>query len=1068
MATQKLISRRFRPPAKDPHSYSSLVAAATRLDVKNRAQARQIREYKQGWQSDAWAYRDSIGELRYAGQFLAMCAARMRLYPAIYTVGSETDEPVPMHEMEAGTIPSSLPGLSEELMSILGRGKYALSNLMKHLSTNWTFPGEAFLLGREDQGEEDWTIRSADEVVVLNDKYYLRETPTDPQGVHAWEELPPDVVLVRLWSPHPRFRELADSPVRPILEECESLLIHRRTIRAVGRSRIAGRGILFIPEEMSIKVPNEDDDDPESDPFFSQLAQVLMAPIADEGVASAVVPAVIRGPAEQGQHIQHIDLAGKFDEASLKIREELVGVIASGLDLPKEVVMGAADLNHWSAWQVEDNTFRHHIEPHVTELCEAITGSYFRPALEDAGVPQAIARRCLIWYDPSELVTHPDQTSDAKDLYDRHAISAEALARVAGFSESDMPTPEETVIRMLQNMRTPPANLVMAAVHQMFPALTIPPIETSGTVPGVKPSGVDPGEPPPEQGASPALPPATATDEAPPAAEPDAEQDPNKVPPPPAITSSAAPMPPNLRKAGEDTTHSCATCRMFDAGVCWGYGNRPVEDSDVCDSWAEDAETAQVASGGRDFAEMGRKLMLVDRDLRNQLQSAASSAVMRQLERAGAKLRTKVAKDETLRATIEHKRNDRVPAYLGEAMVASMGVSTSELISGDWDSLRSQFLESVASAQKRIVRILEAEGMRKEVSDKLYDKLKLSRQPAWEAFASDLTEVAHKHLYSPDPNRTVREWGDINPHTIVPAGIVRGALTLAGGKGVLTAAGGDYEPSEIEGGSSFQPAGQLSAGEAVQEALSEEGVEAQTYTWVHGPSLKPFEPHLELDGAEFTSFEDDRLVNSEGWPDRDHFMPGDHQGCMCDFEVGYGCSGITSDGGEGEGMCGGAEAGGGSGGISEEQSNALSNYVAGSDLNEGLRGGNLVGDWRLKEADAISAAIRSSPLPEDTVLYRGGGVEYADLRPGQVYTDQGFCSTSAKMSFAESCMSVEGSPVLIRINAPEGTPGLPLDDALKEVMGADEVLLDRGSTFEVLTVESDEDGTKLIEVRVKT
>lgn len=827
MARQrKLFSRRLQLPERDPHSYASMVASATRLDVKNRAQTRQMRQYKQGWQSDAWAMRDAVGELRYASEFLAMCAARMRLYPAVYSKGAETDVPIPMREAKPGVVPSELPDASEQLLSMLGHGQYATSNVMQHLSTQWTIPGEAFLLGREEDGEETWTIRSNDEIVIQNDKYYLRELPTDPQGVKSWEELDEEnIVLTRMWSPHPRFRLLADSPLRAILEECESLLIHRRGIRAIGRSRIAGRGLLLIPEELSLKVPNEDNEDPESDPFFSSLAQIMQAPIADEGVASAVTPAVIRGPAEFLKAVQHIDLAAKFDETSAKIREELIGVIASGLDLPKEIIMGVADLNHWSAWQVEDNTFRHHIEPHIEELCEALTNSYFRPALEDMGYSKEEARRYLIWYDPSELVTHPDQTKDALDLYDRDAISPSALRRTAGFAEADAPLPVERLIRLLSNMRTPPANVVMAAVHAMDPTMEIPPIDTSGTVPGVDAAGVDPAKPPAE-----------ATTSALPAPVADT--------PPPAEGSRGSEEPP--------------------------------------------APPASVASGASRshprLERMSQRLMMADRDLRTQLQVAASDAVMRQLERAGAKLRSKVAKDETLRAKIAHKRNDRVSAYLGQELVASLGVQPSELVTTDWDQLRSQFLETVAASQKRVVGILKSEGMRAEVADKLLARMKAGRQPGWEYLAKRLTELTHDHLYAPDPNKTVREWGQINPHTIVPAGVVRQALSIAGGKEptqALTAAEG------IEGGGVYVPAGQLGGGEAVEDALGEEGIEATGFRWVHGPSIKPFEPHLELDGQEFEGFTDAALANSTGWPDREFFMPGDHEGCMCDFEQTY-------------------------------------------------------------------------------------------------------------------------------------------------------------------------------------
>lgn len=65
--------------------------------------------------------------------------------------------------------------------------------------------------------------------------------------------------------------------------------------------------------------------------------------------------------------------------------------------------------------------------------------------------------------------------------------------------------------------------------------------------------------------------------------------------------ASEAPEPPNLRDATGEK-HKCGNCKMFDKGVCWGYGNKKVGYDDVCDSWAAD-KTSKVAEqrGWTDF-----------------------------------------------------------------------------------------------------------------------------------------------------------------------------------------------------------------------------------------------------------------------------------------------------------------------------------------------------------------------------------------------------------------------------------------------------------------------------------
>lgn len=53
-------------------------------------------------------------------------------------------------------------------------------------------------------------------------------------------------------------------------------------------------------------------------------------------------------------------------------------------------------------------------------------------------------------------------------------------------------------------------------------------------------------------------------------------------------TRSEATAPPNLRDAAPGESERCGNCKMFDAGVCWGYGNYEVRADQVCDSWAAD------------------------------------------------------------------------------------------------------------------------------------------------------------------------------------------------------------------------------------------------------------------------------------------------------------------------------------------------------------------------------------------------------------------------------------------------------------------------------------------------
>lgn len=819
--------RRGRDKAYDPR-IRVLTASARKLNLKSAQEAREMRVFRQGWQSDAWSYRDSIGELRYAINFLSNCAARMRLFPAALPLSGETDDPVAIDEVD--DMPPEVKILCTEAIRDLGHGKLALKGIMKSLSSNWSVAGEGYLLGMQDAetAEETWTIRSVDEIVIREDKYQLREIPSDPHGVVPWIDLDPDTtVLTRLWAPHPRYRLLADSPMRAMLEDCESLMILRRMIRSTGRSRLAGRGILKVPDGLSIKVPTDDNEDPLSDPFMAGLAEAMMVPITDEGTASAVVPLVVRGTADALKELQHLDLASTFDVEASRTREELIGIIATSFDLPKEVVQGITDLNHWSAWQVDDNTFRHHVEPHVIELCDTLTAAFLRPYLEEFGAPPEWVKRCVLWYDPTELVTHPDQTKDALDLHDRFAISDDALVRIAGFTDEDRPSKAEVQIRMIEKLRNWPPNLVMAFLHAWDPTLVAPAMTGPPAIPGISAKGVETAELPAGAVAPPGRPALPSGNGGPPApAEPAPGQEPTPAPtqPAPAIT----------------------------------------------------------ASGARSH-HLSRRLMLIDRDLRTRLREAANQAMMSQLERAGDRLRSKTAKDEHARGLIANRPRWQIGAALGAKRVAALGLSPGDLLGSEWSGLRAKFYDWTGAAQKQALetalRLAELDG-ETEAATAARDAMAKGLDAAWGVLAESMTHLSHSLLYEPEAGVPAADWAQVNPDTVVPTGVIRAALGVAGGTPVEDLA---KDPGGLVDMALGVPLGEVGTGATVESLIEGAGGEREGYEWASSVALKPFEPHHELDGVQFANFDDEALANNEDWPANSYYMPGDHAGCGCDF-----------------------------------------------------------------------------------------------------------------------------------------------------------------------------------------
>jgi hypothetical protein len=173
----------------------------------------------------------------------------------------------------------------------------------------------------------------------------------------------------------------------------------------------------------------------------------MTASISDPGQASAVVPAVIRGPAMIGGvaakdalfHLQIHDPLQTYPEEGL--RTECIKRIATGLDMPPEQLLGLADANHWSGWIIDDQTWSVHLQPVATEFVNELSAAYVRPAAKQDGIENW--QDLVVRFDAAEIVNHPDRSKDAKDLWDRGAIGYVSLREATAFSDQDAQTDEE-------------------------------------------------------------------------------------------------------------------------------------------------------------------------------------------------------------------------------------------------------------------------------------------------------------------------------------------------------------------------------------------------------------------------------------------------------------------------------------------------------------------------------------------------------------------------------------------------------------------------------------------------
>ena len=468
------VTRLYTGDGYTPAAYSaprSLTAAASQIIINDKGEAERFRSRRangsNSWQSEAWEYYDAIGEVKYAFNLVASVVSRIRLYAAI--VQDPSEPPVPIRNSDF--VDARLASAAERAIVRLDSAYGGQAGLLKDAALNLSVAGECYLVQMPERIgtglPESWDIRSVDELQIDQRSNYTitpRGQGTSMGGGSNMEgiKLPKGAFVGRIWKAHPRFSDEADSSMRGLLDLCAELLLLNRTFRATARSRL-NAGALYLPDGLSVAgspdpdYPYDEDSDlntgftPEeaADEFEDQLMDAMTTPIRDEDSASAVVPLIIRGPAELGDKIKQFKFERSFDPALAQRADRVLERILQGLDVPKDIVTGLANVKYSNALQIDESLYKAHIEPLMLLISDALTVVYLRPYLLSAGFDPAVVERVCVWYDPSQVATRNDRAADADAGFDRMAVSMDTWRRAHGFTETDAPEPTELALRLL-------------------------------------------------------------------------------------------------------------------------------------------------------------------------------------------------------------------------------------------------------------------------------------------------------------------------------------------------------------------------------------------------------------------------------------------------------------------------------------------------------------------------------------------------------------------------------------------------------------------------------------------
>ncbi|MCK9901275.1 hypothetical protein [Glutamicibacter sp. V16R2B1] len=821
-----LIRRRNQPEpwsgrVHTPHHRQTLTASAQRLDLSRRDAATPlIIGVRRPWQAQAWDYYGQVGELRYANKFRGNAARKTVFVPAVYMDGEP--KPVPIEDSDQ----AGYADAAHEALSRLG-GSDARSILARDTMENLGIAGECYLVGRQETGEagsgEVWEVRSISEMGVKDGRPFILQYPGDRNGI----SLGPGDFAARLWTYDPQFRMLADSAVRVAIETClEELVVLGKDIRASATSRVALNGILAIPDSMQvISRTDAGTGSLEDDPFMADLIAGGTEAIRDPGSAAAALPFLLSGSAQDIAAIKHITLARPESESAQK-RAEALGRLASTLDLPPEIMSGLGSAsNHWTAWMITDSMWRDHLEPGVQDIAEAWTRAFYRPYLAEAGVPDDVLSRMVIWYDPTGVIVKPDRSQAAADAYERLELSGAAYRDHIGFRDEEAPDEEETLRR--------------AALKGLFDQPTTLAILT--------------GQPIPEP--APAVEPAPPSDDEVVDAEPIDEGD----------------GPPNGGTPPDEPADDLPDAAAMRRRVLDAQGRR----------LAIATPTPLVAAGqitADEALALSQRLAATDTQLRERVRGAAEASVKRALERAGSRIVSKGKRDATVAAAVADIPTWAVPARLGPVLVAAIDdVDEASLLATVLAELQTLWGRYVTAASDFALRqAARLVGMDVNEAFAVLDgRFRADRAAGWLFLSERLTDVTRAALLM-DPSEAIAAGRLVSPS------VARAAIAVAGGFNGPTSQGINTETLlPVDRSEHF---GGIGTGTTIKEFAESRGADVERYQWIHGFSERAFEPHLALDRRFFDSWDDDTLRAPEGADFMgSHMRPGDHKGCSCDM-----------------------------------------------------------------------------------------------------------------------------------------------------------------------------------------
>jgi hypothetical protein len=388
------------------------------------------------WQRDAWRFYHCIPELHFAADYMGAACSRVRVFiEKLDNYGRPSGEV---------TDDDQIAAIAETLFG----GPSQRAQALNAIGTNLTIAGECFVVGRSrrDFTSDKWFVVSTTGLkrrsgqITINFGY-------GPEQILSDSDL-----VVRLWKPDPERLMWADSPTYAclnVLQELEELMLYEFSQID---SRLSGAGMYPLPAEMS-NGPSDSAEIPQSaTDVFNLMAQAGKAARSGRGVAAGTTPVFFEVPGEFLKDLK--DSPIRFDsELSDRMKDYKEGALkrlATGMNMPSELLLGMGDVNHISVWSIEESFIKIHVEPMMNLICEGLTTAYLRPLLKTMGKD---GTKYQLSFDTAPLTVRASRLQDTLNLYEKGLVKAETVLIAGNYNVlTDTPTEEESTERFVREL----------------------------------------------------------------------------------------------------------------------------------------------------------------------------------------------------------------------------------------------------------------------------------------------------------------------------------------------------------------------------------------------------------------------------------------------------------------------------------------------------------------------------------------------------------------------------------------------------------------------------------------